>query len=746
MAGLKLRRCLVRVGVSSAAGTMIHRHLHGHGHHHLHSRLSLLEEENAGQLQGLDLDVPGLLEPGDNVAQIVSRDNNLNEKPASGDPNTTTIAISVVIPLVAAIIGLAYFARKGVLRRRREEQANKFKSMDFGLQDTSQPKGGKRRSGMFGKEKDGHHKTQLSMDMNLSSPYLLPPNMHNSRESFNSLAKTLQNDDPYRPVTDYTNSEVGSMRSFKRGPTGRSSSIYTTKTRPSGERELPMSPLQSPLPVAQPLTLSQNDQAGVPPVPAGTGFRFVDDGPGIAQVPEIQEPAAVATPATRKPAPFNPRLSPPEIKEAPQAMVAEIVNERDSLPPSGTNSQIIPDGLGIPNRHMSQASATTQNSEPQVVPTVVRPPRKESMPVINTTNATDERQSYANRSQQDGDELHMSVKDEHMPPHSAGLGVPGQDNRRLSVGLRPLPPDDFLESEDPEFRANRIRSFYKEYFEDSKADQNRPPMPQQPRAYYEDYDAGYAGDAAYFDPETNAFVMPYAQPVTRRAMTPPPNNRRPMPGPGQRGPPGPRGPHGGPPMHHGPPGRPRAGSTISNRQWAARSPRPGSSASNPRFGGQPKKPMPPPAALNVLPTPSMLKDDSFALMGAIDFAPPPTFKEHAAGRSQSPLGERIPYRVNTPVHSPLVSAFDETPALPSPHLLRKSSTFTGLDFAPPRRFKDPEAMSDTGSVRSMQSGISGAGLHAIRAGAGRVSRLPGDTVFTQSALNDTLKPNWDMRH
>lgn len=79
------------------------------------------------------------------------------------------------------------------------------------------------------------------------------------------------------------------------------------------------------------------------------------------------------------------------------------------------------------------------------------------------------------------------------------------------------------------------------------------------------------------------------------------------------------------------------------------------------------------------------------------------------------------------------------------HLLRKSSTFTGLDFAPPRRFKDPETMSETGSVRSMQSGISGAGLNALRAGAGRVSRLPGDTVFTQAAISTTLKPNWGMR-
>ncbi|KAI1112767.1 hypothetical protein F5Y14DRAFT_249524 [Nemania sp. NC0429] len=739
---------------------MIHRHAHGNGHghgHHLHSRHAPLNLEETDALEGLNLATPELLQPRDDT-QIVARANNLDEKP-SGDSNTTTIVISVVIPLVAAIIGLAYFARKGVMRRRREEAANKFKSMDFGLHDAAQPKGTKRKSAFFGREKETTHKTQLSMDMNLSSPYLLPPNLHNSRESFNSLTKTLhQADDPYRPVADFANSDVGSLRSVKRGPGGRASSIYTTRTRPSADiprGDVPLSPLRSPLPVAQPMTFPQGNKEEMPPLPAKNEFRFVDDGPGIAQVPEIQEPAAVATAASHKAAPHGAHPS-IEVKHAPQPMVAEIVNERESLPRGAIDSQIIPDDLGIMNRHMSQASSNSHNSASNAAPTVVRPPRKESMPVIQAPGPVDDYESYADtlqfdddkfNSQRDSDELHMSTNNnEQMRPQPAGLGVPDQDKRRLSVGLRPLPPDDFLDSEDPEFRANRIRSFYKEYFEDSKADQNRPPMPQQPQqGYYEDYDSGYmGGEAAYFDPDTNAFVMPYAQPVTRRAMTPPPNNRRPMPGPGPRGTPGPRGPQG-PPMPGGPHGRPRAGSTMSGRGWGPRSPRPGSSASNPRFGGQPKKPMPPPAALSTLPTPSKLTDDSFAIMGAIDFAPPPTFKEHAAGRSQSPLGERMPYRVNTPVHSPLVSAFDDTPALPSPHLLRKSSTFTGLDFAPPRRFKDPETMNDSGSVRSMHSGISGVGLNALRAGAGRVSRLPGDTVFTQASLGTTLKPNWGMR-
>ena len=76
--------------------------------------------------------------------------------------------------------------------------------------------------------------------------------------------------------------------------------------------------------------------------------------------------------------------------------------------------------------------------------------------------------------------------------------------------------------------------------------------------------------------------------------------------------------------------------------------------------------MPPPAALNTLPTPSKLKDDSFLIEDPIAFAPPPTLKDMAAGRSQSPLGERRPYQLNVPVASPMASAFDNMPDLPSP--------------------------------------------------------------------------------
>jgi hypothetical protein len=78
-------------------------------------------------------------------------------------------------------------------------------------------------------------------------------------------------------------------------------------------------------------------------------------------------------------------------------------------------------------------------------------------------------------------------------------------------------------------------------------------------------------------------------------------------------------------------------------------------------------------------------------------------------------------------------------------MLRKSGTFTSLDFAPPKKFRDPDSMSDAGSIRSNRSGISTTQLGAIRNGAYRVSRIPQDVVFTKNDLASQLKPQWGMR-
>lgn len=77
--------------------------------------------------------------------------------------------------------------------------------------------------------------------------------------------------------------------------------------------------------------------------------------------------------------------------------------------------------------------------------------------------------------------------------------------------------------------------------------------------------------------------------------------------------------------------------------------------------------------------------------------------------------------------------------------MRKSGTFTALDFAPPPRFKSSDNGSETGSIRSNRSGMSAQQLHSIRSGAYRVSRIPKEVVGTKTEINDSLKPSWSMR-
>jgi hypothetical protein len=163
-----------------------------------------------------------------------------------------------------------------------------------------------------------------------------------------------------------------------------------------------------------------------------------------------------------------------------------------------------------------------------------------------------------------------------------------------------------------------------------------------------------------------------------------------------------------------------------------------SSRSNPR------RPLPPPQALTSLPTPHLLKDDAM-VFNAMDFAPPASFRDRQQGRRpDSPMGTPRPYSPSVRAHVPLESAFSELPPVPSPHMLRKSGTFTALDFAPPGRFKGMDTGSDAASIRSYGSGMSHAQLHSLRAGAYRVSRIPKEVVGTRDDIIPALKPKWDM--
>jgi hypothetical protein len=249
------------------------------------------------------------------------------------------------------------------------------------------------------------------------------------------------------------------------------------------------------------------------------------------------------------------------------------------------------------------------------------------------------------------------------------------DNNRLSVLMRPLPPDDPQDA-NPEERANRIRSFYKEYFDDGnpKPFGSTVPLPPQPQYtqqyqddYYEDYTSEYQGGGTLYDPEQNGFVVanaPFAEPVTRRAMTPPP-----------RAPP--RFQHQGPPQargrmrsssnsyQNGPQMFPPRGASAMSNQYPP-PPRGQSAMSHRNRHQQFKKALPPPKTLASLPTPHMLRDDA-AIFGAADFAPPVSFRERQNGRRpDSPLGVQRPYSPAVKPFVPLNSSFEELAHVPSP--------------------------------------------------------------------------------
>jgi len=224
-------------------------------------------------------------------------------------------------------------------------------------------------------------------------------------------------------------------------------------------------------------------------------------------------------------------------------------------------------------------------------------------------------------------------------PATTGLGVQGlripKHVRRYSSNIRPLPPSD--PSDDPEQRANRIRSFYREYFDGSRSN-HKPSTPSRPD-YYEDYGQEYLGDAITYQPESGRFAnagAPFAQSITRRAMTPPPRE---------------------PPRFRGSP-KPRTSIGSGSYYGSTRSGPRAYSASG-RMPMAQRKVIVPPSPLNILPMPSKLKDD---MMSPIEFAPVsrfgPTSPRSPSGGQKFNFGPRG--------HVPLASSFDDLAVMPSP--------------------------------------------------------------------------------
>ncbi|KAL8704888.1 MAG: hypothetical protein Q9201_001956 [Fulgogasparrea decipioides] len=676
-------------------------------------------------------------------------------KPSQTNNITVPVALGVVLPITFALVLFYYLHRRHLKKLRREEANDPHKSLDFGMDPSGghrAEKKGKANPEMavadLGTGRNYHRGRGLSMDMDMETPYVLPPGLHGSRESLHSMSRTIHShDDRYRPATTFIPNDRSSARSQPR-PRNHADDTSSYADDTSSARGYINDGMDQNL-----LKNAQRMSRSLPPTQ-----RSPDPSTSLPQI-RTPDPATTvprkASPATTQPTALMPTFGDGSRDSYMSRDGADLHKSNNYLgalihsrePSAELRSQSSSPPVNQPSRGLlSRPVATLQQTQSRksppaaikTVPQTSRPPRKQSLEAHHSTQA----QNFLDYESNYGDgfnvvppsppsqsgpsrtqPVHRPRKDS-MPAASHqlsgstdALGL-GYDVRRLSMGFRPLPPDD--PTDNPEQRANRIRSFYKEYFDESKAGPK-----QAAGQYYEDYDQNYLGDGAIFDPASGQFVTAQPQrsePYGRRAMTPPP-----------RAPP-----------------RFRRGvrhyATMSGGRIVPPGPRAFSSASG-RFGpngmGAPRPKLPPPMPLRVLPSPHLLKDDSFAL--PIDFAPPNSYKDRQAGRPESPRGGSRPYSPLVPAHLPLASSFDDLAVMPSPHLLRKSGTFTALDFAPPPRFKSSDNGSDTGSIRSNRSAMSAQQLHSIRAGAYRVSRIPKEVVGTKTEINESLKPSWNMR-
>ncbi|KAH0356985.1 hypothetical protein KCU81_g761, partial [Aureobasidium melanogenum] len=553
------------------------------------------------------------------------------QKPTTaGNTTSIIIGVAVAVPVVVAALVLFLLHRRVKRKHAQEDRDDKYKSLDFGLDNVSSGRGHKvpemTITDMETSTKNIMHNKGLSLDMN--TPYLLPAAVNSSSSSLRSMSRSISDgEDPYRPVTmTRTISNDIPDRSSSRPKPGNAS-VYTDYSEPSENLDAGLLSNAQRMSRSNPFEDHSPDSIHSPDYPAAA--------PAPPPPAHVNNSFAASAAPRSKPAP--PKLTMPD---------PDVFHVTPPSPPEHTHAP-------APPAHVTPPA----------------PPAHQQDLAAARYPADDHAQD--------------------------ALYAAAPDARRVSVmGLRPLPPDH--PDDNPEQRANRIRSFYKEYFDESK------PNPQG--QYQNEYEADiYADYSAYMYEAPQA---PFAQPMARRAMTPPPRV-------------------GG--------GRVRSNTSFGSTGHIA----------NPAFRRppqQPKKQLPPPIALHNLPTPSALTDDM--TFTPTLFAPPVTYRDRQAGRT--PDSPSRPYSPAVRAFTPLATSFDDLAVIPSAHALRKSSTFTALDFAPPPRFRNEGTASDSGSIRSNRSGISNVQQNAIRAGAYRVSRLPGDMVGTQSDLNAALKPAWDM--
>lgn len=593
-------------------------------------------------------------------------------------------------------------------RLRLEEIHDKTKSMDFGMGFGS---GARKTNGE--KINKGHKGHQISMDLDLNNPYVLPGTLQGSRESLHSLSKAFDASDPrygLRPGTSHSQMGGISLGQQNYAPSQhsnlahsktRESSLYTASVKNDSPNGSTSSMSDELLSKAQGMAMSS------PPPPRSPTSPRVR-----SQAPQLRIPSPPPAAVIKSASPSIPNGLPAVLQPGG---------------PRGASIQapLLPATPTLDLEFNLTISTPEQTSRLQKAPEEVEAIKVEARPPSDASNYADDDAntgiSFRFSTASDNDK---TVEPASREPTRDTLAPGGFGNRRLSMGFRPLPPDG-IPDESAEQRASRIRSFYKEYFDDQSGNHDRQSF-YQPGGYYEDVTDEYMpthhdDSTAVYDHSSGSYVVPgarpFAEPPTRRAMTPPP-----------------RMPQG----YEGPRSQSSMSGTQGPRSYTSHNGR------GPTTRAPPRKPMPPPSPLKNMPTPAHLGEDAFA--APISFAPKVRVQDIVTGRDSPNFlsGER-PYSPSVPVHTPLVSAFNELPNLMAPHTLRKSGTYTALDFAPPKKFKNDDGSgSDAGSVRSGRSHLNPSSIHAIRAGAYRVSRIPQEVVPLKDDMAAQLKPTMDL--
>lgn len=626
---------------------------------------------------------------------------------ADGSGNTLAIVLGVVIPLGIAIVILVYLHRRHVLKLRKEDAEDKHKSLDFGMGEgrakSRKPNGRGQPEMSAAEEKEiggGRRERGMSMDLEAHNPYVLPPTLNHSRESLHSLSRSITGDDKYRatnfipddgsirpasslrsPLDDSSSTFTGSSsRRFNYeskhnllgnaqgnplGAPARDHSMSSSRDRsvdPSSGPRTPYPPSNNNLlapatadPARDSFLSTASSTGNVNALRASNNYlgQFISGGTAPSGEDSSKKTPAVVVNEVRAEMPVEEVRPPPVVlkDEIPNSasLAPSAPEERYNQTPSITLNTPADRQPRLPQLSFIDSQGQKQSSlEPDLTSEVTSTSVLDNKPSHSAATSMDHssEEQHSQQSQhpnQNYEDQYDEADDYYEEDEVYGdyyqeyENHDGYDPRRSMMGMRPLPPDD--PSENPEDRANRIRSFYKEYFDDSKPQNLAHHGGPQHGGYYEGHQQGqhhgyYDEQAGYYDNYGHDGYYNQGQQYPPRGGT-----------------------------AAGAYGRHRA--TVSNGSYMS-GPRAYSSVSG-RYGppprAAPKKREVPLRTLHVLPTPHMLKDDTFL---PIDYAPPKKIHNQRSGTPDSLRGGERPYSPSVRAHNPLISSFDDLAMIPSP--------------------------------------------------------------------------------